>query len=180
VTDSTDHFEWDERLQDWIDRDLDPAESAALERHVAGCTDCQARLSAFRAVDATLSGGLPRQGLSEAFDRGVLGRIDRLAETRRAAARARIEREWQTEMRTFSQQWRSALRLKVLNLLLGTALLVVFLMRFSGSAFVARLSDQAGQLTQYASGRPTVTVVVMAVGMSLVALALTRVLAERN
>ena len=97
----------------------------------------------------------------------------------RAAARARLEQAWQAEVGAFARQWRSALRSMVLNALLAAALLTAFLTRLPASASIARLNDQLGQFTLYASSRPVLAVAVMAVGMSIVALGLTRVFGER-
>ncbi|MBV8909237.1 MAG: zf-HC2 domain-containing protein [Gammaproteobacteria bacterium] len=179
MADSADHFDWDERSQDWIDGDLDPSGSAALEAHIAGCARCRARRSAIQAVDSTLSRSLPREALSADFDRSVLARIERAPMSDRAAARARLEQAWQAEVGAFARQWRSALRSMVLNALLAAALLTAFLTRLPASASIARLNDQLGQFTLYASSRPVLAVAVMAVGMSIVALGLTRVFGER-
>jgi len=179
VADSADHFEWDERLQDWIDGDLDPAASAALEAHLAGCDECQARLQAFRAVDATLSGSLARQTLPASFDRAVLERVDRAANAGHAAARARLEQAWQAEIGAFSRQWRTAFRSMILNTVLATALLATLLTRLPGWEPTVRLTNQIGQLTLFASGRPALTLVLIAAAMSIVALGVTRAFGER-
>lgn len=179
MADSADHFEWDERLQDWIDGDLDPAASAVLETHLAGCAACQARLQAFRAVDVTLSGSLARQTLPASFDRTVLAHIDGAAKAGRVAARARLEQAWEAEIGAFSRQWRTAFRSMILNALLVTALLVAFLTRLPGWAATTGLSDEIGRFTLYASSRPALTVVLMTAGMSIVALGLTRAFGER-
>jgi anti-sigma factor RsiW len=179
VPDSASHFDWDERLQDWIDGDLDPAASAELEAHITGCDSCQARLRAFRAVDAALSGSLTRQTLPASFDCAVLERVHGAAKAGRAAARARLEQAWQAEIGAFSRQWRTALRSMILNALLATALLAAFLTRLPGWAPTVRLTDQIGQFTLYASSRPALTVVLLAAAMSVVALGLTRAFGER-
>jgi anti-sigma factor RsiW len=179
VADSADHFDWDERLQDWIDGNVGPSGSAALEAHIAGCPRCLARRSAFQAVDSALSQGLPREALSADFDRSLLARIDRAPLSERAAARARLEQAWQTEVGAFSRQWHAALRSMILNALLATGLLAAFLTRLPGSASTAWLTDQIAHFTLYASSRPALTVAVMAAAMSIVALGVTRVLGER-
>ena len=41
-------------LQDWLDGQLSPGESARLEAHVASCVACAAEVDAYRAVFAGL------------------------------------------------------------------------------------------------------------------------------
>jgi anti-sigma factor RsiW len=178
VVEARDHYEWDERLQDWIDGDLDPSGAAALEAHVAGCSACQARMSGFRALDTTLAKALAPPALSEAFDRRLLEHVDRASTSERTAARARLEREWQAQMRAFSRQWRHALGSMLLNLLLGTALLVALLARLGAPSLVSRLIEQSGQLTHYASLRPASAAMVAVAGLTVAALWLTRALRE--
>ena len=179
MADSTHHLDWDERLQDWIDGDLAPSDSASLEAHVAGCALCQTRANALRALDTTLLDTLSREALSADFDRSLLGHIDLVPRPDRAAARARIEQAWQAEAGAFSRQWRTSLRSMILNALLAAGLLTAFLTRLPGWVSGARLSDQIGQITLLAFGRPALTLVAMAGGMSIIAFALTRVFGER-
>ena len=124
MVDSTNHLDWEERLQDWIDRDLDPPDAATVEAHTAACGACLASLTAFRTVDASLAEALVAPALSANFDREVLERIERVSRADRSTLRARLERQWHAEMETFARQWRTALRTTILNLLLATTLLV--------------------------------------------------------
>lgn len=166
-------------MQDWIDGDLDPSESAALEAHLAACPRCQAQRNAFRALDSTLSHAFSREALSADFDRRLLGRIDLARKPDRAAARARLEQAWQAEVGAFSRQWRTALRSMIVNALLATGLLTAFLAQLPGLTSGTRLSDHMGQFTLYASGRPSLIFVAIAAGMCIVGCVLTRVFAER-
>jgi len=44
------HQEWNDRLSEYVDGELEPAERAALETHLAGCAECRTDLAALRAV----------------------------------------------------------------------------------------------------------------------------------
>ena len=46
------HDEWNDRLSEYIDGELDPAERAGVEAHLAGCPGCRADVAALRAVAA--------------------------------------------------------------------------------------------------------------------------------
>lgn len=45
---------WTERLSEYLDGELDPADREALERHLAQCADCRRALAELRAVVARL------------------------------------------------------------------------------------------------------------------------------
>ena len=44
------HQEWNDRLSEYVDGELEPAERAALEAHVAGCAECRTDLAGLRTV----------------------------------------------------------------------------------------------------------------------------------
>ena len=46
------HDEWNDRLSDYIDGELEPSERRALEAHLLDCADCRADVDALRAVVA--------------------------------------------------------------------------------------------------------------------------------
>jgi anti-sigma factor RsiW len=87
--------EWEERLQDWLDGDIDASESQLVSAHAATCPTCGERLAALRALDDQLSVGLPPVALGQAFNRRVLAATGLLS--RDTAAPARLEREWQQQ-----------------------------------------------------------------------------------
>jgi mycothiol system anti-sigma-R factor len=53
------------RLDPYLDGELTPAEQADLERHVAGCADCEARLGVERAVRGRVAAVLAEEGAPE-------------------------------------------------------------------------------------------------------------------
>ena len=176
MPDAPEYCDWEERLQDWIDGDLDPAQSAAFDEHIAGCLSCHARMNALQALDAALSRSFSQETPEESFDRRVLERIAAAATADRAAARARVEREWRDQMAALSRQWRNAWRSMILNGLAGAALLVALSTTFSILPSVSRLIDRIWLLTQDASLRPAIPLLVAA-GSTVVALWLVRSLA---
>jgi anti-sigma factor RsiW len=52
MKDSTMHDPWTDRLSEYLDDELAAAERVGLERHLAGCSNCQALLADLRAVTA--------------------------------------------------------------------------------------------------------------------------------
>lgn len=87
---------WEERLQDWIDGDLDAGESEAVLAHAARCESCSERIETLRELDDQLARCLPPLALDEDFDRRVLGGVGSVPRDL-ASARSRIEREWQDQ-----------------------------------------------------------------------------------
>jgi anti-sigma factor RsiW len=164
-------------MQDWIDGDLDPAQSAALDEHIASCLSCDARLRPLLAVDAALSSGFSQATLDESFDRKVLERIASAANADRVAARARIETDRQDQMAALSHRWRNAWKSMVLNALAGVALLIALSKSLGFLPFVPRLIDQIPLLTQYTSIHPA-TLLPAAAGLTVMALWLVRSLAS--
>lgn len=177
MSDAPEHCDWEEGLQDWIDGDLNPAQRAVLDEHIASCTSCHARMDALQAIDAALSKSFSQQTPEESFDRRVLERIAGAARADRAAARARLEREWRAQMAVLSHQWRTACRSLALNVSAGAALLIALAKTFDALPFVYRLIDQAWLLSQYASARPAI-ILSAAAGLTVAALWLVRSLAS--
>jgi anti-sigma factor RsiW len=177
VSKAPEHCDWEERLQNWIDGDLHPAQFAAVAEHIASCTSCHARMNRLRAVDAALSGSFSQATLDESFDRKVFERIASAAKTDRVAARARIEREWQDQIAALSDQWRDVWKVIILNAVAGVAVLIALTTAFSVLPSVSHLIDRMLLLTQYGSVRPAITLSTAA-GLTVVALLLVRSLAS--
>lgn len=125
---SGDDCEWEERLQDWIDGDLDPGESEAVLAHVARCASCGARIDALRALDDQLARCLPRLALDEDFNRRVRAGAGSISRDL-ASARARLERDWQDQESALlgvRRKIRNWIILNVLAISLLIALATVF------------------------------------------------------
>jgi anti-sigma factor RsiW len=66
---------WIDRLSDYIDGELTPADRAALETHLAGCGDCANALAELRAVTARAAALPPRPPHADLWP-GIESRID--------------------------------------------------------------------------------------------------------
>jgi anti-sigma factor RsiW len=121
-TSSEHHLDWNDRLQDWLDRDVEAAEGALVERHLAGCTICQQRLAEFEQLDAALHEAAPRIALDDAFDRRIFAQIEAVDEASRAQARERAEQELQQNLHALSRGWRRALGFVVPGAIAGVAI----------------------------------------------------------
>jgi hypothetical protein len=68
------HDEWNDRLSEYIDGDLEPADRLALEAHLAGCAGCRQDLASLRAV-VTRAGSLTDTPPASDLWPGIASRI---------------------------------------------------------------------------------------------------------
>jgi anti-sigma factor RsiW len=115
-------FDWNDRLQDWVDGDVEPAEAAAIEAHVAGCDLCRAQLHELQRIDAALRKAVPHLALDESFDTRLFARIGEIDEARRAAARRRVEQELKEQMQALRSGWTRTLAAVIPGAVAGVAL----------------------------------------------------------
>lgn len=119
-------LDWNDRLQDWLDGDLDPAGVTAFEAHLSGCATCQTRAGDFRALDDALTAAAARLApgltLDDRFDARIWKHIDSVDEAQRAEARRRLEQELQASLHALSRNWRRALAFMIPGVLAGIAL----------------------------------------------------------
>jgi anti-sigma factor RsiW len=117
---------WNDRLQDWLDGDLDAADALALQAHIADCAMCRARAEELQALDRSLRSAAPPLALDDAFDAKIFAQVDEMIATiddsRRAAARQRIEQELQQNLQALARGWRHALLFIVPGVIAGVAL----------------------------------------------------------
>src|SRR5690242_1959738 len=99
------HSQWDDTLQDWLDGELNDADSAAFEAHLAACGLCQRNLPEFEELDEALIEATPPLQLDAAFDRNLFAQIDAIDESKRLEARRRLEQEWQQQMQSLARNW---------------------------------------------------------------------------
>jgi anti-sigma factor RsiW len=113
--------EWDARLQDWLDGELNTAESAVFEAHLAGCAECQQTLEALEKLDGRLVAATPPMELDSAFDERLFAQIAAIDEGKRDEARRRLEQEWQQQMRALSRNWKRTLAFVIPGVIAGIA-----------------------------------------------------------
>jgi anti-sigma factor RsiW len=106
-------LEWNDRLLDWLDGDVEAGEQSLIEAHLGECEICQAQLEEFRQLDGALRTAAPPMSLDATFDERLyaqIGAVDAASEEkRRAQARERIEQELQQNLHALSRGWRQAL-----------------------------------------------------------------------
>jgi anti-sigma factor RsiW len=113
---------WNDRLQDWLDGDLDAADASALQDHMADCAMCRARAEELQALDYSLRNAAPRLALDDTFDARIFAQIEAIDDSKRAAARQRIEQELQHNLQALARGWRRALLFIVPGVIAGVAL----------------------------------------------------------
>ncbi|HWK73218.1 MAG TPA: zf-HC2 domain-containing protein [Povalibacter sp.] len=141
------HLEWNDRLQDWLDGDLEAAEAPEFEAHLASCAICQERLGDFEQLETQLHQAAPTLALDSSFDARIFSQIESVDEAQRAAARQRIEQELQNNLRKLSQGWRRTLAFVIPGIAAGVALAFALTSYFDASGLTGRLvAESAGQL----------------------------------
>jgi len=114
--------EWDARLQDWLDGELNTADNALFEAHLAGCGTCQQSLEALERLDEALVEASPPLQLDQAFDQGLFAQIEAIDDNKRAEARRLAEQEWQQQLQTLSRNWKRTLAFVIPGVIAGIAL----------------------------------------------------------
>jgi anti-sigma factor RsiW len=149
------HLNWNDRLQDWLDGDLDAADAATLQAHMADCAECRARAAELQSLDRNLRGVAPRLALDAAFDAKIFAQLDAIDDSKRAEARQRIEQELQQNLQALARGWRRALLFIVPGVVAGVALAFVLTWWLSDAGVMRTLivqsaaefgSDNSGQV----------------------------------
>jgi anti-sigma factor RsiW len=134
--------EWDGQLQDWLDGELNTAESAVFEAHLAGCGECQQTVEALERLDSSLVEATPPMALDKAFDQRLFAQIDAIDETKRAEARRRLEAEWQQQMHALSRNWKRTLAFLIPGVIAGIALAFAVMAWLDSSGVTSNLVAQ--------------------------------------
>jgi anti-sigma factor RsiW len=134
--------EWDGRLQDWLDGELNTAEAAVFEAHLAGCGECQQTVEALEKLDEALVEATPPMALDQAFDERLLAQIGAIDETKRAEARRRLEQEWQQELHALSRNWKRTLAFVIPGVIAGIAFAFAVLAWLDSSGITSSLVAQ--------------------------------------
>src|SRR5690349_21472186 len=151
---AADHSQdWDDRLQDWLDDELEATQRTAFEAHLHSCETCRSTLAALERLDTTLIEAWPRLQLNVAFDAHLFAQIDAIDERKRAEARRRLEREWQQQMQALSRNWRRTLTFLIAGMAAGIAVIFALLAWFDRSGLTDMLVRQgAAELGHDSSG----------------------------
>lgn len=137
-----DHSHWDDALQDWLDGELNDAESAAFEAHLAACGLCQRSLPEFEELDEALAESAPQLKLDAKFDQALFAQIDAIDESKRLEARRRLEQEWQEQMQSLSRNWRRTLAFVIPGIIGGIVLAVALMSWLDSSGITSNLVAQ--------------------------------------
>ncbi len=135
-------LEWNDRLQDWLEKDFSQTDRAEFERHLAGCEICQEQVAQFRALDSSLSASLPSPQLGASFDARILSQIDSLDEKRRVAALQQAEEERRRSLEALARSWRRTLAFVVPGILGGIALAFVLVGSLDSSGLFDKIALQ--------------------------------------
>ena len=134
------HLEWNDRLQDWLDGDVDPSDGSVFETHLTDCELCQQRVAELQKLDAALIAGAPALALDSSFNARLFAQIDSVDEAQRAAARARVEQELQENLRALSRSWRRMLAFVIPGIVGGIALAFAIVGSFDASGITGKLA----------------------------------------
>jgi anti-sigma factor RsiW len=115
-------LEWNDRLQDWLDGDLDERAAAAFEAHLASCSHCRRYVQELRGLDQALHAASPPLALDPGFDARIFSQIETFDESKRAAARKRVEQELQQNLKALSRRWRRTLAMLLPGVAAGIAI----------------------------------------------------------
>ena len=136
------HSQWDDALQDWLDGELNEAEGASFEAHLAACGLCQRNLPEFEELDEALIESAPQLKLDTNFDRALFAQIDAIDESKRLEARRRLEQEWQQQMQSLSRNWRRTLAFVIPGIVGGIMLAVALMSWLDSSGITNNLVAQ--------------------------------------
>jgi anti-sigma factor RsiW len=133
---------WDDSLQDWLDDELNAADRAAFEAHLAACDQCQQTLARLAELDAELVQATPPLRLNAEFDRTLFARIDAIDDSKRAEARRRLEQELQQQMHDLARNWRRKLAFVVPGIIAGIVLAMALVSWLDSSGITNNLVAQ--------------------------------------
>lgn len=138
---------WDDRLQDWLDGDLEAQEHALVQSHLESCAQCQQSLDALQRLERQLSSALTSTGLDHAFDTRLFAQIDAANDAQRIEARQRAQAELQAELQALARNWKQTLFRLLPSVLAGVAFTLALTMYFDTAQWLrAFAADGAGQI----------------------------------
>lgn len=161
------HLEWNDRLQDWLDGDLDASDAAPLQAHMADCALCRARAQQLQELDRSLAEANPRLALDDTFDARIFTQLDEIDEAQRAAARRRVEQELQQDLQALARGWRRALLFIVPGVVAGIALALTLGSWLSDASVMHSLMAQSATKLGTNTTGPLELIVMTGLGASI-------------
>jgi anti-sigma factor RsiW len=125
---------WNDRLQDWLDGDIAPADAAAVETHIANCSACQSELASFRQLDAALRATAAVPVLDTQFDARLFDRIEAI-HSDTWNYRERLDQEARENLAALSQRWRLGLAFVIPSVIAAIALALALVGCFNSLPF---------------------------------------------
>lgn len=136
------HLEWNDRLQDWLDGDIEAGDAGVFEAHLGACSICQERVARMQALETALMAATPRPVLDAGFDARLFAMIDAVDESQRAAARQRAERELEQNLKALSRSWRRAVTFMIAGVIGGVAVALALAGYFDASGLTGKLAAE--------------------------------------
>ena len=136
------HLAWNDRLQDWLDSEVEPADGDAFEMHLRDCVLCQQRLEEFSQLEDALIATNPAPHLSADFDARLMAQVDSVSEEQRRAARQQAEQELQQSLHALARSWRRTLTFVIAGVCGGVALALALAGYFEASGLTGRIAAQ--------------------------------------
>lgn len=136
------NLEWNDRLQDWLDGDIETGDAGVFESHLGECAICQERLAQMEELESALLAATPRPTLRAEFDAQLFAKIDGFDESQRAAARQRIEQELQENLQALSRSWRRVVTFMIAGIVGGIAVALALAGYFDASGLTGKLAAE--------------------------------------
>jgi anti-sigma factor RsiW len=140
------HLEWNDRLQDWLDGEIESADAGVFEAHVGECPICQQRLAQMEQLESGLLAATPHPTLDASFDARLFEKIDAFDDAQRAAARRRVEQELQENLSALSRSWRRMLAFTIPGIVGGIAVAFALAGYFDASGLTGKLAESASEI----------------------------------
>lgn len=144
---------WNDRLQEWLDGELETDEHALVRSHLESCAQCQQSLAALALLDGKLKTSIASTTLDHAFDARLFAQIDAVSDSQRIEARQRAQAQLQAELEALSRNWERTLLGLLPSLLAGIAFTLALTMYFDTAEWLrAFAANGAGQIGGVDSG----------------------------
>lgn len=140
------HLEWNDRLQDWLDGEIESGDTGVFETHLGDCEICQQRLEQMEDLESALRAATPHPVLDSSFDARLFDKIDAFDDAQRAAARERVEQELQQNLRALSRSWKRMLAFTIPGIVGGIAVAFALAGYFDASGLTGKLAESASEI----------------------------------